>query len=653
MGSQKISSKKQGIKANQGNLFFILAPLVIIVVTSCIYLRSLNNPFTRWDDSLYITENPEITTLHGDSIAYTLKHTFSSYVQGNYHPLTMLSFCLEYQKYKLNPKPYHLHNLLLHLLNALLVFYLVWLITKQRWVAFITALLFAIHPMHVESVAWTAERKDVLYSFFYLAALCCYVFYLQKEKKKALFYALTFLLFILAVLSKGMAVSLPIVLLAIDYFLGRKFSLKMIIEKIPFIVLSFIFGYIAMEAQKEMSAMTDIAHYNLFDQLLFSSYALLTYLWKLVLPIQLSCFYNYPAKENGMYPIIFYIAPLLVLTLGFLISRSQKFGKDVLFGFAFFLITIALVLQIIPVGAAITADRYSYLPYIGLFFIIARGVNHLIENPSNKLKVFKVPAFAALVLFGVACCYLSFQRTKVWHDSLSLWNDAIEKCDKAPLAFNCRGGVYYFDKDYDKAMVDFSRAIELKRDYADAYYNRGLVFNNWGKYNEAIKDYTASISTRPQFAPAYYYRGNAYYNLGKFDSAIIDFNQAIALKYSNPNGYYNRGLIFYNQGKHEEAIRDFTSALQLNPAFSIAYSHRGMSNYFLKKYDDAINDQTLAIQSDPSFAEAYHNRAGTYFQIQKFQLALDDALKARALGYNVDQRFIDAMKEGIRKTPAQ
>ena len=642
--------KKASSQPMSENMFFIFSSLLIIVFTTCIYFKSLNNPFTRWDDSLYITENPDITTLHGDSLTYTLKHTFSSYVQGNYHPLTMLSFCLEYNIFKLNSKAYHISNLILHLLNALLVFYFIWLITKQRWVAFITALLFAIHPMHVESIAWSAERKDVLYSFFYLSAICTYIFYLKKEKWNWHFYVLTFLLFILAILSKAMAVSLPIAFFAIDYFLDRKIMLKTILEKVPFFVLSFIFGYIAMDAQKSINAMTDIAHYNFFDQILFSSYALITYIWKLILPIHLSCFYNYPVKENGVYPIIFYIAPLLVFVLAFLIYKSQKIGKDILFGFAFFMITIALVLQIIPVGAAIIADRYTYLPYIGLFFILARWLNNLLDSQSEKLKSFKITSIAAFILFVIICCYLTFQRCKVWHDSLSLWNDAIEKYDKAPLSFNCRGGVYYYTKDYDKALKDFSRAVQLKSDYSDAYYNRGLVYNNLGKYDEAIQDYSASIKYRKQFAPVYYYRGNAYYNRGKYDSAIADFNLAIQLKYTDPNGYYNRGLIYYNQGKHEDAIKDFTSAIQLNPNFYLAYSHRGMSNYFLGKYEEAIKDQTSAIQCNPTFAEAYHNRAGAYFILQKFQPALEDALKAKQLGYNVDTRFIDALQAGIKNS---
>ena len=176
--------------------FFIIASLTLIVITSIIYIQSLNNPFTEWDDDSYISNNTDIRTLRGDSVSITLKKTFTSYVMGNYHPLTMLSYCLEYNKFKTNPKPYHVTNFILHILNTLLVLCFVWMLTKQQLVAFITALFFAIHPMHVESVAWVAERKDVLYSFFYLSALCTYlIFYKKKNKRHFIMYPHLFYLY--------------------------------------------------------------------------------------------------------------------------------------------------------------------------------------------------------------------------------------------------------------------------------------------------------------------------------------------------------------------------------------------------------------------------------------------------------------------------
>ncbi len=326
MSTKKTLHKDQKTSApslRSTNAFFLLSILVLVVITSAIYFKSLNNQLTNWDDNHYIIENADIKTFHGDSLNYTFKKIFKTYEQGNYHPLTMLSYALEYEKFKLNPRPYHLSNLILHLFNTLLVLCFIWLLTKQKWVAFITAILFAIHPMHVESIAWVSERKDVLYSFFYLSALCTYIFYLQKEQKKGLFYLLTLLLFVFAVLSKAMAISLPIVFFAIDYFLGRKITLKNSLAKAPFLLISLVFGIIAILAQKSGNAMDDITQYNFFDRILFSTYGLMTYLLKLIAPIGLSGFYRYPVKTAGMYPVVFYVAPLLIISLSYLIYRSK------------------------------------------------------------------------------------------------------------------------------------------------------------------------------------------------------------------------------------------------------------------------------------------------------------------------------------------
>jgi len=523
MSIKKIHHKNQQAKTIASpKAFHKLLVLALILITTSIYFKSLNNQLTTWDDKNYVTENKDIRSLHGDSISYTIKKTFSSYVMGNYHPLTMLSYCMEYAKYQLKPKPYHVTNLIIHLLNTLLVFAFIWLLTQQQWVAFITALLFAIHPMHVESVAWVAERKDVLYSFFYLSALCTYLIYLKKEKTKWIWYVYIFLLFFLGLLSKAMTVTLPIILFAIDYFLGRKFTVKVILEKSPFLLLSFIFGYIAIEAQKSANAIADISNYNFFDRLLFTCYGLITYLWKIVAPVNLSCFYDYPVKLNGMYPLIFYIAPVIVLLLALLIYKSIRSGKDVLFGAGFFFITIVLVLQLLPVGGAIIADRYTYLPYIGIFFILARWINNLLENQSQKAKSLKVPVITGVLLFSAFCCYLTVQRCKIWNNSLVLWNDVIEKSDASPKAYNGRGDAYNIEKQYDKAIADFNRAIQLKYDYAEALYNRGLAYYYKGKYDEAIKDYTSAIQYNPTLAVAYFNRAGTYFTIHKFQPALED-----------------------------------------------------------------------------------------------------------------------------------
>lgn len=659
--------------------FFLIAALVLIVVTSALYYKSLNNKLTTWDDDFYITNNADIRTLHGDSIGFTINKTFTSYVAGNYHPLTMLSLCLDYERGKLNPKSYHLTNLILHIINALLVFAFIWLLTKQKWLAFITALLFAIHPMHVESVAWASERKDVLYSLFYLAALCTYIIYYKKENRKPLFYALTFSLFCLAVLSKAMAVSLPLAFIVIDYFLDRKITLKTLLEKAPFFILSIIMGYVAILAQQSSDAV-HIDSYNFADRFLFTCYGITMYVWQLFVPTNLSCYYNYPPKVDGVFPAIVYLSPIIVAGFAFLIYKSQRLGKAVVFGFGFFIITLALVLQILPVGGAIIADRYSYLPYIGLFFIIASGINYLIQNPSGKYSNLKVPAIAATVLFVLMCSYLTMQRTKLWKDSLTLWNDAIknERFNIAPLAYKSRATAYYMSGQYENAVIDYSENIRLIDNNPETYCDRGIALYYSKKYAAAINDFDKTIQLLPQHLRALHFRGLSYFTLKNYNNAVKDFTGAIALKPYYPFGYYSRGLSLYYLGKNEEALKDYNTAIKQNPQYVEAYSNRGLVLYNLQKFEEAIADYSTAIQVNPQYYNAYYNRALAYtqlkkyeesisdytttikflpnfasayyfraldnFALKKYEAALNDALKAKELGQVIDPNFITLLK---------
>jgi protein O-mannosyl-transferase len=648
--ARDLHSKSSGLLVMPLSKFFLFSFLSIIFITTSVYFTSLNNQFTSWDDPGYITENPDIKTFNNDSLGSTFQKISSSYVMGNYHPLTMLSYCLDYNFFGLNPTAYHTTNLILHLFNALLVFCFIWLLSKQRWVAFITALLFAIHPMHVESVAWASERKDVLYSFFYLAGLCSYIFYLQTEKKKTIFYALTFLLFILAVLSKALAVSLPIAFFAIDYYLDRKINLRSILEKAPFIILSLVFGYIAIDAQESGIELGAFIQYDFFDRILFTSYAILMYVWKLLLPFNLSCLYTYPELQDDVYPFIFYLAPLLLIAIGFLIYKLKILKKDILFGALFFIITIAFVLQILPVGGAIMADRYSYLPYIGLFFIIARSINYLLENKSEQIKNLKTPSIGVLIFFILMCCFLTFQRAKAWHNTISLWSSAIKVYDGDALPYKVRGLEYYRTKQYGLAITDFNKAIELQKGSADAYNNRGLAYYEMQKYDAAINDFNMAIQLKSDYPDAHFNRGNCYFGIGNMEDAITDFTATIQVSPKSEKAYYNRGNAYYNLQKYDLAFQDFSTAITYDSTFALAYNNRG--NIYLKygAYAEGISNYSAAILYDPSFANAYMNRCKAFAALQKFQPALEDALKAKDLGYNVDPNYINAIQEQIMRT---
>jgi len=275
---------------------------IIIVISFIAYLPVLQNSLLSWDDHGYIRDNPLI-------YSGNLKDIFSGNVMGNYHPITILTLALEYQIFGLNPTGYHAFNLLLHLFNVVLVYYAILLLSDKTAVALIASLLFGIHPLHVESVAWAAELKALLYTFFFLASYIFYLKYLKDMQKK--FYALALLLFLTSLLSKAMAASLPLVFILTDYFKGRKINVKLLVEKAPFFLLAIILGVVAIHAQQTSGA-TALTSFTFPQRLLFASYAFTSYLFKLLLPLNLSSFYPYPLKSEGI-PIDYYAYFILTI----------------------------------------------------------------------------------------------------------------------------------------------------------------------------------------------------------------------------------------------------------------------------------------------------------------------------------------------------
>jgi len=356
--------KKLAASSKVGKYYIFLVLLLAFTVHS----PTLNNGFVNnWDDDGYILNNSSIQTLSKENT----KSIFSSFHMGNYHPLTTLTYALEYHFFGLNARYYHFNNLVLHLLNVFFVFVLVGLLFGRNNMALIAALLFAIHPMHVESVGWISERKDVLYALFFLLSLIMYLKYSENNQIK--FYALSILFFLFSLLSKSAAVSLPMVLVACLFFResGNGFALKKYVLLFPFFALSLLFGIIALKSQGA-STQYLTPDYTIIQRLFTGHFALLFYMYKFVLPFNLSAFYPHPTLTNGVLPTLYYLSPIIVwgifAGLYFFLIRHKKVF---VFGLLFFLFAIILVIQFIPVGGAITADRYTYVPYIGLYVWVA------------------------------------------------------------------------------------------------------------------------------------------------------------------------------------------------------------------------------------------------------------------------------------------
>ena len=601
-GNRKLPNIPPFIQKHQISILL----LAISLITFLAYLPSLSNGFMHtWDDQLYVTENPLVSELTTKNV----KKIFSTNVAGNYHPLTVLSLAVNYQLSGQTPFPYHLTNLLIHILNTLLVFWLIQLLTGRKIiVSAFTALLFGIHPMHVESVAWIAERKDVLHTFFYLLAAITYVYYSQKEKW--IWYPVALLFFVLAVLSKGTAVTLVGVLVLIDFLLQRKWNWKLIVDKLPFIAIAIYFGLMAVDAQAEHEIVSGLGKVYSFKRLTFAGYGFVMYIAKLLVPINLSALYPYPDLKNGI-PLMLKISPFISLIILSIAAYSIKFTRVIVFGIGFYLVTVVLVLQYIQVGAAIMAERYTYIPYIGLLLILGYGMHYIFSQKSSNWKIPKMATGVLASVFTLFCTIATFNQCKIWKNGSTLWSNVISNYPESALAYNNRGN-YYLNvaKEHEKAKEDYSKAISLKPNYVDAYTNRGNYFYKKKDFKRALADYESVIAHKPKEYSAYNNRGGVHFALGDYPKAIKDYEKVVQMNPQHFRAYSNMGACYSQLGEDQKAIEFFNKALQVNPKMGVAYLYRSYS----------------------------WNSIGQYAK------ALQDARQARKLGVKVKQDYINGLK---------
>lgn len=541
--------KRQNVVPEKSGYIIIIAAILLA------YSTAFKNGITNWDDGVYITDNPLIKSLSWDNI----KAIFSTNVASNYHPLTILTYAIEYSFWEANPLIYHLVNVIIHLLNSILVYFLFFRLTINGTVSLVVSLLFAVHPMHTESVAWISERKDVLYTFFYLLSLNTFLKYTSSSGDKFKLYIFSILFFLFSLLSKGMAVSLPVVLLLLDFYNNRRFSKETVIEKIPFFVLSLIFGLVAVKAQQSTEAMELKAGYNMLERFLLGSYSFMLYIIKFFLPINLSAFYPYPFKHSETIPLSVYLSAILFLLFiaGIIYSFIKK-KKNIFIGLSFFIVTIGLVLQFIPVGNAIMAERYSYISYIGLFFIAADYFNRWYTNKKQS-HVALALAIVIILVFVVA----TRERCKVWKDSETLWSDVIKNHPDADIAYLNRGIYIVVRGKAEQAYEDFNKAIELNPDYTEAYNNRGLLKQNKNELEGSIEDFNIAIKADSNYFEAYSNRGISYVFLKRYNEAIADYTKTLELSPEYANVYSNRGNAYIDIGEIEKGITDLKKALEL------------------------------------------------------------------------------------------
>lgn len=588
--------------------------LGVTLLTLIVFLPALQNDFVNWDDPDYILKNDYIKEVTKENI----QHIATKPIAYNYHPLTMYSLMLDYKMWGENAFGYHLVNLLIHLLNTLLIFYFAYLLSRGRVeIALITALLFGIHPMHIESVAWISERKDVLYVFFMTASFIAYLQYLRKQKWS--YYSFAILWAALSMFSKPAAVVIPLLLICIDFYLKRKVRPKALIDKIPFFVLALIFGLLTIEAQTSAGGLVG-KNFTIFQRISFVSYGFVMYLVKLIAPLKLAAFYPYPiATAQESLPFVYTIMPLLAaVVLGF-VAWTWKTTRLIVFALLFYFFNIVLVLQFVSVGKAIIADRYTYMAYTGLFFAIGYGFHKLYHSR----RAYQQPLKAALGLCILVLGFLSFQQTKTWKNGETMWGNVIELYPNS-MVYTTRGDFYVNDQQYDKAFADFTQAIALNPREYDAYNLRGNIHRREKRYDEAIADYKKALEIHPRTAKAMLNLGNTYFERNENDKAFELYNQIIQGEPNNANALCNRGAIYFRKAKYEEAVQDLSKAIAIDNDYFDAYMNRGVVYSVTNRFDESLQDYSKCLALQPNNATIWRFRAIAYQQLQNHTAAIKD-----------------------------
>ncbi len=635
-----------------GNPFLLpLLPLpVILVMTWFLYRQALDFRFTNWDDPTYVLENSAMQKFGPETIRHFFLHSSAS----NYHPLTMISLAADRHaathgdKQPLTPDGpeagrFHLTNILLHLFNIVLVYLFILMLTERRWIpATVTALLFAIHPMHAESVAWIAERKDVLYTFFFMASLLTYLRYAKKPAGWS--YFLAFFFFTGSLLSKPSAVILPLILWLIDFFVNRPFTRRVWLEKIPFLLASAAAGWTTLAIQSKI-AMADIGAFSVADRLLFGTYGFMMYVVKMIVPIGLSAFYPYPnLTASGHLPLIFYLSPLFLVVIAAGVLYSMQKNRVILFGSLFFLFSLLLTLPYLTVGSAIIADRYTYVSSIGLFFIGGWYTDRNIQARQGWLSRIRWLVVVLLILYTGWMAGLATGQIAIWRNSETLWTDVIRKQPNAAVAYRNRGNYYGTLNMPDKALADYNIYLQLEKNDPRAYSNVGNIYALKNETSKALEAYSRSIQLDSLNPDTYLNRAITYSKVSQFDLALQDYQRSVVHGGDLSKICPNRAYTYYNMGRYREANDDFSRMIVQYPYYEDFYLKRGVGRYMLKDPAGALADYEKCLEINPANGTAAFNASIVFSDRGDFRRAYQMALKAQSLRYPVSGSFLEGLK---------
>ena len=646
----------------------IIASLFLVIITLAVYWQVRNHEFINYDDDDYVTENNYVQaglTWEGVSWAFT------SGLHGHWHPVTWLSHMTDCQLFGLNPAGHHLTSLFLHIANTLLLFLILRRTTGALLRSAFVAALFAIHPLNVESVAWIADRKDVLSTSFWMMAMWAYVRYSEHPGFSR--YLLTLVAFMVGLMAKPIVVTLPFVLLLMDYWpLGRfqfgqssvegiaqnRGSLntgyqstrlrRLVLEKALFLIVTGAFIVLMSVVRHSLYGRS---HFGKVDsnvvlsvwalwprpeQIAQALFSYISYIGKMFWPLGLAT----PYSRDMLYVLQNWQVVgtgLLLLCISFFVVWRGRRYPYLLVGWLWYLVAILPVIGFVKIGPHLMADRYAYLPLIGLFIMIAWGVPDLVAKWRYQRLVLGIST--GMLVLGLTVC--TWLQVRHWKSSVTLFEHVVSVTDNNWLAHNNLGSGLEKEERFDEAMIHylealkikprhakvhnnlgivqikqgkvkeafgyFSEAIRLKPDYAEAHHNLGAAFIEQGKVEEAISHYFEALRIKPDYAEAHDKLGTAFYRQGNLDEAISHYSEALQMKPNYPEAYYNLGVVFAKQGRVREAISRFSDAIRIKPNYPEAHFNLGVAFAEQGRVKEAMSHFSEALRVKPDYAEAHHN----------------------------------------------
>ena len=615
--------------------FQLLICLILALLTIAVYLPVRNHDFVRYDDDAYVTDNRNVQsglTLDNVKWAFTTGHA------SNWHPLTWLSLMLDCSIFGFKSGPMHIVNVLFHIANTLLLFIVFARMTKALWPSAFIAALFALHPLHVESVAWVAERKDVLSTLFWLLTMLNYVRYTERPSIGR--YAVTLLFFGLGLMSKPMLVTLPFVLILLDYwplhrFLNSKlvrrshseggFSiLNSVIEKLPFFVLAAISSIITFIVQQKGGAVPTIYSLPFYSRVANAICSYLVYIEKMFWPTRLAVLYPHPIRGISVAETLFSAIILILITV--LIIYYARRYKYLVVGWLWYLGTLVPVIGIVQVGAQAWADRYTYIPLIGLFAIVAFGATDLFKTAS--LKKYVLSPLAIIILAG--CIVATSIQLKYWKDSSSLFEHTIAVTKNNATILNNYANVLSALGKPEEARLRFIEALRILPKLESIHSNYGKTLDALGKKDEAIEQYQIALKINPDFDLARYNLGCALLQKARYDNAIEQFKiylgknadlpgdgvadettsrfkQALASKPDTIRVLSHIGYCLAQKGDPNLAVLYYRQALRLDPNDIITHGRLALALSLLGQIDESIEQCRIVLAKDPNDAEMQTN----------------------------------------------